>query len=101
MPFVDPPELTGNPKRLTGRDRDRYAAYVHKLYTDWGLSTREIARETGRSFGTIHTLLAEYGTKKRPEGHQLGAPMHRKREGTEETIEVLDRKGNGRWGPIG
>jgi transposase len=99
MPFVDPPELEGNPRRLTGRDRERYAEYVHKLYTDWGLSTREIARETGRSFGTVHKLLEERGTKKRPEGHQLGAPMHKPREGTEEVIEVL--KGNGRWGPIG
>ena len=99
MPSVEPPKLD-NPRRLSGTDRDEYAEYVHHLYTNDCMAVREIARFTGRSYGLIHNLLHEHGTKMRPEGHQLGVPMHTKREGTAETIEILEKKGNGRYGPI-
>ncbi len=60
---------TPTPKgaRLVGAARERIAATVTRRY-DRGDSIREIAAETGRSYGFIHRLLVESGTTMRSRG---------------------------------
>lgn len=98
QPSATPPELD-RPKRLTGDDRERYSEYVRHLYEVDGWSTREIAEYTGRGYGTVHQLLREHGTVMRPEGHHMGVPRPAKRQRA--TSNVLEKKRNGKWGPVG
>lgn len=44
--------------RLTGDDRTRMAGTVINLY-EQGKSIRDIADETGRSYGFVHRVLSE------------------------------------------
>ena len=46
--------------RLVGEDRERLASQVTGQY-DEGKSIRDIAAETGRSYGFVHRVLAESG----------------------------------------
>lgn len=54
-------------KRITGSDRDKLAKDLKKQYQA-GASIRELANETGRSYGFIHRLLSDSGVKLRGRG---------------------------------
>lgn len=53
--------------RLVGEARTALAVKVHVDYCA-GASIREIAEETGRSYGSVHALLVEMGTELRGRG---------------------------------
>ena len=53
--------------RITGGERSRLAAELRKRYTG-GSSIRELAAETGRSYGFVHRILAESGVTLRGRG---------------------------------
>jgi transposase len=61
--------------RLTGEDRARMAERVLAQYSE-GHSIREIAQETGRSYGFVHRVLSESDVALRGRG----GPTRRKRE---------------------
>jgi transposase len=61
--------------RLTGEDRARMAERVLAQYGE-GHSIREIAQETGRSYGFVHRVLSESDVALRGRG----GPTRRKRE---------------------
>lgn len=44
--------------RLTGAERDQMTQSVTELYQE-GKSIRDIAQETGRSYGFVHRVLSE------------------------------------------
>lgn len=54
-------------RRITGTERESLTADVKKRY-DKGASIRELAAETGRSYGFIHRLLVESDTSLRGRG---------------------------------
>lgn len=45
-------------RRITGNDRQRLTADLKKRY-EKGASIRELANDTGRSYGFVHRLLVE------------------------------------------
>ncbi|MDX6538301.1 MAG: hypothetical protein QOD37_2642 [Gaiellales bacterium] len=53
--------------RITGGDRNKLAADLKRKYTS-GLSIRQLAAETGRSYGFVHRMLAESGVALRGRG---------------------------------
>ncbi|MBA2768296.1 MAG: transcriptional regulator [Sporichthyaceae bacterium] len=53
--------------RITGGDRSKLAADLKKKYSS-GRSIRELAAETGRSYGFVHRILAESGVPLRGRG---------------------------------
>lgn len=53
--------------RITGGERSRLAAELRKRYSG-GSSIRELAAETGRSYGFVHRMLAESGVPLRGRG---------------------------------
>ena len=53
--------------RITGGDRNKLAADLKRTYTG-GRSSRELAAETGRSYGFVHRILAESGVVLRGRG---------------------------------
>ncbi len=53
--------------RITGGDRTKLAADLKRKYTA-GASIRELAAETGRSYGFVHRILAESGVTLRGRG---------------------------------
>jgi DNA-directed RNA polymerase specialized sigma24 family protein len=55
--------------RLNGDERQKFQERVEVMYTDDGMSIRDIARETGRSYGSIHNALLEAGVRMRPRGN--------------------------------
>lgn len=62
--------MTTNAKkgsRLVGEDRERLTTQVTGRY-DEGKSIRDIAAETGRSYGFVHRVLVENGTAMRSRG---------------------------------
>ena len=61
--------------RLTGEDRARMSERVLAQYSE-GHSIREIAQETGRSYGFVHRVLSESEVALRGRG----GPTRRKRE---------------------
>jgi transposase len=61
--------------RLTGEDRTRMSERVLAQYSE-GHSIREIAQETGRSYGFVHRVLSESDVALRGRG----GPTRRKRE---------------------
>ncbi|HKG49832.1 MAG TPA: helix-turn-helix domain-containing protein [Actinomycetales bacterium] len=61
--------------RLIGDDRTRMAERVTAQYNE-GRSIREIAQETGRSYGFVHRVLSESEVALRGRG----GPTRRKRE---------------------
>lgn len=53
--------------RITGGDRSKLAADLKRKYSA-GRSIRELAAETGRSYGFVHRVLAESGVTLRGRG---------------------------------
>jgi hypothetical protein len=53
--------------RITGGDRTKLAADLKRKYSS-GSSIRELAAETGRSYGFVHRILAESGVTLRGRG---------------------------------
>jgi hypothetical protein len=53
--------------RITGGDRNKLAADLKRKYTS-GRSIRELASETGRSYGFVHRMLSEAGVALRGRG---------------------------------
>jgi predicted transcriptional regulator len=57
--------------RITGAERSKMAGELAKKYKA-GASVRELAEETGRSYGAIHRLLTgDAGLILRPRGGQV------------------------------
>ncbi len=61
--------------RVSGAARDELASDLSKKYSH-GKSIRELAAETGRSYGFVHRLLVESGVTLRGRG---GAPKSRRK----------------------
>jgi hypothetical protein len=53
--------------RITGGDRNKLAADLKRKYAS-GRSIRELAGETGRSYGFVHRMLNEAGVSLRGRG---------------------------------
>ncbi len=53
--------------RITGGDRTKLAADLKRKYAT-GTSIRELAAETGRSYGFVHRMLSESGVTLRGRG---------------------------------
>lgn len=100
MPTREPPHLD-RPNYLSGADRERYAAYVHHLYSRDRMTVRQIARHTERGYATIHKLLEEHETHMRPQGHPMGVAM-RKRTRDQEVLvgELQVKRPDGSWETI-
>ena len=54
-------------RRITGADRDRLSTDLKRRY-DSGASIRDLAADTGRSYGFIHRVLSESGARLRGRG---------------------------------
>jgi hypothetical protein len=54
-------------RRIIGAERDTLTDEVKERYSN-GASIRELATDTGRSYGFIHRLLVESGTQLRGRG---------------------------------
>lgn len=54
-------------QRITGSDRDKLAKDLKKKYES-GRSIRELAADTGRSYGFVHRILSDAGVKLRGRG---------------------------------
>ena len=54
-------------RRITGGDRNKLAADLKRRYTS-GASIRDLASETGRSYGFVHRMLSEAGVALRGRG---------------------------------
>ena len=54
-------------RRVTGGDRTQLAGDLRKRYES-GASIRELAGETGRSYGFVHRILSESGVSLRGRG---------------------------------
>ncbi len=61
--------------RISGGQREKLAADLRRKY-ETGKSIRELAGETGRSYGFVHRLLSESGVQLRGRG---GATRGRKK----------------------
>lgn len=61
--------------RISGGQREKLAADLRKKYEN-GKSIRDLAGETGRSYGFVHRLLSESGVQLRGRG---GATRGRKK----------------------
>ncbi|HEU4490721.1 MAG TPA: helix-turn-helix domain-containing protein [Jiangellales bacterium] len=53
--------------RISGSDRDKLATDLRKKY-EGGASIRDLASETGRSYGFVHRVLSETGVQLRGRG---------------------------------
>jgi hypothetical protein len=53
--------------RITGGDRNKLAADLKRKYSS-GASIRELAGDTGRSYGFVHRMLSEAGVTLRGRG---------------------------------
>lgn len=54
-------------QRITGGDRDKLAKDMKKKYES-GRSIRELAADTGRSYGFVHRILSDAGVQLRGRG---------------------------------
>jgi hypothetical protein len=54
-------------RRVTGGDRSKLASDLRKRY-EGGASIRELAADTGRSYGFVHRILSESGATLRGRG---------------------------------
>ena len=54
-------------RRITGGERDKLAGDLRKKY-EAGASSRELAEETGRSYGFVHGVLVDSGASMRGRG---------------------------------
>lgn len=61
--------------RLHGETRTVFQDECVQMYETHRMSLRQIAQETGRSYGSIHALLLDAGVRLRPRGnpHRLGS----------------------------
>lgn len=57
--------------RLTGPERQRVSNQLRWAYLD-GASIRQLADETGRSYGFVHAILSEAGVPLRARGYNAG-----------------------------
>ena len=57
----------GKGRRVAGGERDKLATDLKKKYAA-GASIRELAAQTGRSYGFVHRILSESGTTLRGRG---------------------------------
>lgn len=57
--------------RITGTDRNKVFTDLKKKY-EKGVSIRQLADESGRSYGFIHRVLSEGGVTLRPRGGANG-----------------------------
>lgn len=64
----------GKGRRVSGGERERLTADLTQRYAA-GASIRELAADTGRSYGFVHRILSESGTDLRGRG---GATRGRK-----------------------
>jgi hypothetical protein len=55
--------------RVTGTDRETLKARVTEMYVEGRMSVRDIATETGRSYGATHRLLSDAGVPFRSRGN--------------------------------
>lgn len=62
-------------EQIVGRERDRIAARLRQRYLA-GATIRELATETGRSFGWVRTLLLEAGVVLRTRGGDRRVARH-------------------------
>ncbi|HQR79286.1 MAG TPA: helix-turn-helix domain-containing protein [Actinomycetota bacterium] len=62
---------TNKGRRITGAERQALTKDIVDKYTQ-GASIRQLAEETGRSYGFIHRLLVESGTTLRGRGGSRG-----------------------------
>ena len=53
--------------RITGAERERLAGTLRKNY-EKGATVRELAEQTGRSYGFVHRVLTETGATLRGRG---------------------------------
>lgn len=53
--------------RVTGDERNSLASTLKQKYSE-GTSIRDLASETGRSYGFVHRILTESGTELRGRG---------------------------------
>jgi len=53
--------------RITGADRSKLASDLKRQYTG-GKSIRDLANDTGRSYGFVHRMLSEAGVTLRGRG---------------------------------
>jgi predicted transcriptional regulator len=60
-------------KRITGGERTKLAADLKKRY-DSGTSIRDLAADTGRSYGFVHRVLTESGVTLRGRGGATRGP---------------------------
>lgn len=67
---MDEIERIGKYSRIVGAERDTLKGRFASLYQDRGLSVRQIAEATGRSYGATHRLLVDAGVAFRPRGNQ-------------------------------
>lgn len=58
--------------RVVGDARATLTATVKQAYEEQNKSIREIAEDTGRSYGAVHRMLKESGVTIRGRGGQLG-----------------------------
>lgn len=63
-------------RRITGAERETLTNELQARYTN-GASIRELAADTGRSYGFIHMLLVESGVQLRGRG----GPTRTKKDG--------------------
>lgn len=70
-------DTTAKGSRVSGDARDKLASELSQKYSN-GMSIRELAAETGRSYGFVHRLLVESGVTLRGRG---GAPRSRRKSG--------------------
>jgi predicted transcriptional regulator len=54
-------------RRVSGNERDKLAADLKKKYAA-GASIRDLAEQTGRSYGFVHRVLSESGATLRGRG---------------------------------
>ena len=54
-------------QRITGSDREALAATIREQY-EAGASIRQLAQQTGRSYGFIHRILVDAGVQLRGRG---------------------------------
>lgn len=55
--------------RLNGEARATFQRECVELYVEQELSVRQIVKHTGRSYGSVHSLLVAAGVQLRPRGN--------------------------------
>lgn len=55
--------------RLSGEARTTFQHECVQMYVESEMSVRDIVRNTGRSYGSIHALLVSAGVQLRPRGN--------------------------------